>query len=281
VTVVEWLNRRRLVHFAIDRLGGRRAANAVLARVPVRRTLEGSGVRYRCRYLDSIPLAEEVFREQVYAPAVHRGIRTFVDLGSNVGYFAAFVAHVTGRRDLRGLAVDADPDMARETAWTLSVNGIASVHAVHGLVTAAGRTGESDFYLHPVKIKSSAYSLDEPGRPFADGGWRKTRVEAVDVGALWQRHFGDARCDLLKVDIEGGEADFITQDNPFLRRVDAAVVEVHKWVTTLPAIDAAMRSAGLERVRTLRDSPGLAVAHYARGKGACEGRAAPAASEAR
>jgi FkbM family methyltransferase len=264
MTAIQWLNQQRLTHVAINRLGVRRLANAVLARVPIRRTLPGSGVRYRCRYLDSVTLAEEVFRDQTYASAVPRGLSTFADLGCNVGFFEAFLAHVTGRRDLRGLAVDADADMVRETSWTLDANGLSSVHAVHGLVSGPGRAGEADFYLHPVRIKSSVYAVDEPGRP-RTGPWRKTRVPVLDLDRAWSEHFGDERCHLLKVDIEGAEADFVAPDNPFLRRVDSIVVEIHKWVIDPPIIDERLAAVGLRRTRTLADGPTLSVASYARG----------------
>jgi FkbM family methyltransferase len=265
VTALEWLNQQRFTHFAINRLGMRRVANAVLARVPIRRTLPGTGVRYRCRYLDSIALAEEVFSRRTYGPAIPAAVASFVDLGCNVGFFEAFLAHVTGRRDLRGLAVDADADMVRETSWTLRANGLSSVHAIHGLVAGPARAEageEADFYLHPVRIKSSAYAVDEPGRPFT-GPWRKTRVAVVDVERAWSERFGDVRCDLLKIDVEGGEADFITPDNAFLWRVDAVVVEIHKWVIASDAVDSRLAALGFAKTATLVDGPTLAVATYA------------------
>jgi FkbM family methyltransferase len=263
MTAIDWLNRQPLMHFAINRLGVRRAANAFLWRMPLRRTLPGSGVRYRCRYLDSITLAEEVFRQGTYSAAVPAGLSTFVDLGCNVGYFEALLAHLTGRRDLRGLAVDADADMVRETSWTLAANGLEHVHAVHGLVAAPGRTGEGEFFLHPVKIKSSSYAVDEPGRPFA-GGWRKTKVQMVDLEPLWKERFGDAPCDLIKIDIEGAEADFVRTDNAFLRRVYAVVIEIHKWVIAPDVVEERLRGLGFRRAQTLRDEPALAVVHYTR-----------------
>jgi FkbM family methyltransferase len=264
MSAVQWLNSLRVTHFAIDRLGLRRALNAALDRFPLVRTLP-SGVRYRYRYLDSVTLAEEIFRQRVYERAVSKGVVTFVDLGCNVGHFVAFVADVTGRRDLRGLAVDADPDMVAETSWVIGANGLSTVTALHGLVGAPGCTTESrEFFLHPCKIKSSAYAVDEPGQPHK-GDWKKTRVPTIDLEAVWCERVGaDVRCDLLKVDIEGSEADFVVEDNPFLRRVDALVLEIHKWVVEPSVIDARLRALGFTKLSDLCDSETLAVAHYAR-----------------
>jgi len=261
---VQWINGLRVTHFAINRLGLRRVVNAALDRFPLVRVTPG-GIRYRCRYLDSVTLAEEIFGERVYARAVSRNVRTFVDLGCNVGHFVAFVAEVTGRRDLRGLAVDADPDMIAETSWVIENNALSSVTAVHGLVAApGGAPRHSEFFLHPCKIKSSAYAVDEPGQP-PKGEWKRTRVPTIDLEAIWRESVGDdVRCDLLKVDIEGSESDFVVADNPFLRRVDAVVLEIHKWVVQPAVIDARLREAGFTKVADLCDGETLAVVHYAR-----------------
>ncbi len=251
-------SRARARSFSAGRL------SAALDRFPIGRVLP-SGVRYRCRYLDSVTLAEEIFSQRSYARAVPSTVRTFVDLGCNVGQFVAFVADVTGRRDLRGLAIDADPDMVAETQWVVDVNGLSSVTALQGLVGAPSAAVEQkDFFLHPCKIKSSAYALDEPGQPHK-GDWKKTRVPTIDLEATWRARIGDdVRCDLLKVDIEGSEADFITEDNPFLRRVDAVVVEVHKWVVDPAVIDARLRANGFAKVTDLWVTEAFAIAHYAR-----------------
>lgn len=264
MTAVEWLNKLKVTHFAIDQLGLRRVLNAALDRFPIVRTLP-TGVRYRCRYLDSVTLAEEIFTQRTYARAVPRGVRTFVDLGCNVGHFVAFLADATGRRDLRGIVVDADPDMISETRWTIETNGLDGVDAVHGLVAAPGAPiEERDFFLHPCKIKSSTYAVDEPGQP-KKGDWKKTRVSTFDLDAAWRAKMGDdVRCDLLKIDIEGSEADFITADNPFLARVDTIVLEIHKWVVAPAVIDARLRALGFTKVADLCDAPTLAVACYAR-----------------
>jgi FkbM family methyltransferase len=264
MTPVQWLNSLRVTHFAIDQLGLRRVLNSALGRFPIVRTLP-SGVRYRCRYLDSITLAEEIFSERVYARSVSPDIRTFVDLGCNVGHFVAFLADVTGGRDLRGLAVDADPDMISETEWVLETNHLSAVIPVCGLVGAPGVSdGERDFYIHPCKVKSSAYAVDEPGQP-NKGDWHPVRVRTIDLETTWRERVGDdVRCDLLKIDIEGSESDFIAEGNQFLARVRSIVVEIHKWVIAPAEIESRLRALGFAKVATLCDAEGLSVVHFAR-----------------
>jgi FkbM family methyltransferase len=264
---VEWLNSLGVVHFAIDHLRLRKVLNAALKRVPIVRTLP-SGVRYRCRFVDSVTLADDIFGKREYDLAVSRDVRTFVDLGCNVGHFVAFLADKVGRREIRGLAVDADPRMIEETHWLLAANGLSEVVALHGLVgapDAAAKSGDNDFFLHPCTIKSSTHPVDEPGDRNDKGAWKKIRVGAVDLEKEWRARLGDARCNLLKIDIEGSEAAFVTENNPFLRRVDAVVIEIHKWIVAPAEIDARLRAHGFTKLRTLKDTAALQVAHYARG----------------
>ncbi|HJZ88234.1 MAG TPA: FkbM family methyltransferase [Polyangia bacterium] len=263
MSLLRVLDRIPGIHFAINQLHMRRVINAALGWFPIVRTLPQSGVRYRWRYLDSIPLAEELFGQKVYDGAISPGLETFADLGCNVGHYIALLADRTGRRDLRGLAIDADPDMVKETEWVIAANGLSEVVPVCGLVARPGAAGERDFYLHPCKIKSSLYAVDEPGQP-DKGPWTKTRVREVDVEALWRARFGAQRCHLLKVDIEGAEADFLTEDNPFLERVDTIVLEIHKWVVSPDTIDRRLRNLGFRKTAALRDSPTLEIASYAR-----------------
>jgi FkbM family methyltransferase len=260
--LVDRLNRSPVTHALIERLHVRGIANRALGVVPIVRTLP-SGVKYRYSFLDSIPLADEIFGQKVYDRALSSDIRTFVDLGCNVGQFVARLADFTGRRDLRGLAVDADRDMIRETAWVVRANGLDGVTPVLGLVGANGSGGVGEFHLHSVKIKSSRFAVEEPGRK-SKGDWTTTHVPYVDVEMLWRGLLGDARCDLLKVDIEGSEADFVTPANPFLKRVDRIVIETHKWIVPAAEITARLGACGFRRESVLEETDALEVACFVR-----------------
>lgn len=261
-SLVDTLNRSPLTHTLIKALRLRPIANAALQRVPLVRTLP-SGVRYRLPYLDSIALAEDLFGRRIYDAAIPPRLSTFCDLGSNVGQFVALVADRTGSRDVRGLAVDADPAMVRETSWVVRANGLDGVHPVVGLVGDGAPGTPADFYLHPARIKSSRFAVPEPGQP-EKGDWIKVRAAYVDIDAIWRGTIGDVRCDLLKIDIEGGEDAFVREDNPFLARVDRVVIEVHKWIVDARDIVARLSRAGFEERGTLDETEALAVLRFAR-----------------
>lgn len=262
--IVDVVNRSPVTHKVIKALRLRPLANALLERVPIVRRLPKTGVRYRLKYIDSITLAEEIFgAARVYDEAVPPDLETFVDLGCNVGQFVAFLAERTGRRDLMGLAIDADPEMIAETSWVVRDNRLDGVHPVLGLIGSGAPGSEGDFFLHPVRVKSSRFAVPEPGQP-DKGEFTRIRVPYLDLDALWRGILGDRRCDLLKIDIEGGESELVRPDNPFFARVDRIVVECHKWVVAPEEIVARLAAMGFEKKKTLHETDGLAVITFAR-----------------
>ena len=53
-------------------------------------------------------------------------------------------------------------------------------------------------------------------------------MPCVEVEENWYKYFGDTPCDLLKVDIEGSEMDFLRNETGFLGRVRTIFIEWHK-----------------------------------------------------
>jgi hypothetical protein len=113
-------------------------ATKVLSLRPLRSTLPNR-TKYRVRYVESLRMADEIFKRQVCgAPFEGRKRKTFIDLGSNVGYFTCFAADKIGR-DAIGLAVDANLKMAEETKHHCELNGwerVKGVWAVFGFPKA-------------------------------------------------------------------------------------------------------------------------------------------------
>jgi FkbM family methyltransferase len=255
---LERIDQSKALHFMVDRLGGRRAVNGILQHVPLPRRSPG-GARYRVRYLDTVPLANEIFVQKIYDAAIDPSMRTFVDLGCNVGLFLARLAERVPPAELRGLAIDADPAMVDETRWTAFANRLDGVIPVHGLAASPSEgPAEEDFFVNSCRIISSRFAMDEPGQSVKDD-WTKVRVARVNVEALFKERIGDVPCDLLKVDIEGSERDWFVESNPMLRRARRLVIECHKWVMPLDELLGRMRAVGFGEPRFVRDSEALAV----------------------
>jgi len=234
-----------MIHTIIRLTRARDLIRWALSRFPIRRTLEDSGITYRIRSLEGFLVADEIFNRGVYDRAIQdKPIQTFIDLGCNIGLFPCALAHRTGRRDLRGLVIDANETTLEETRWHLVANQLAEVRSVRGLVGAVEEgSGTGDFYICPSELGSSQFTTPAPGQQ-PKGDWKKLRIPIVEVGKSWRQHFGEQRVDLLKIDIEGSEETFLSNETEFLRQVDAIVLEVHRWLVDPEQIERILLDAG-------------------------------------
>jgi hypothetical protein len=88
-------------------------------------------------------------------------------------------------------------------------------------------------------------------------------VPAVCVGAEWQGRFADTIVDLLKIDVEGKELDFIVYEGAFIqRRVRRLVVEWHKLWVALGDLNARLESIGFVQRGIYNETELLGVAVY-------------------
>jgi FkbM family methyltransferase len=164
----------------------------------------------------------EVFVHGEYAAAFDRLPlpSRWVDLGCHAGYFSLYVAW---KRALAGesgpgtaLLVDADSRLPPAVATLLEQNGLTDCFQfVHALV--ASGDGARDFR----ERGHMASSLAMPG--VEDG--RLTRVPILTAADLICRF--PPPYDLLKVDIEGGEYEFLRSYGDVLDAARALLIEWH------------------------------------------------------
>jgi FkbM family methyltransferase len=263
-TLITKLAGMPVVHKAIKAFRIQQVAARVLGIVPVRRTLRRSGLKYRIRFLESFLIADEIFQRGIYREAFEdRQIRTFMDLGSNVGYFPLFAVEETGRRDLVGLAVDGNEPMANESRWHIEHNNLEKITVRHGVVGYPPGVDTATFYVNPSNVASSAQAILNPEVP-AKGASREVTVPAVDVLAEWKKIAGDARIDLMKVDIEGFECNFIKNTRAALALTDRVVIEWHKWVNGRDVVDKLLAAQGFSLRKVISEDPHCGVAIYDR-----------------
>lgn len=259
MTLIQYLDGLPAFHLLVRWLRLRQLIRLALKIRPIHRTLAGSGVRYRCRDLETLGSAHRIFVGQGYGRVIDpKTTRTFADLGCNVGLFAALLAHETGRRDLKGLMVDANPAMIEETGWILRANSLDQVVPLCGLVGDKNQASTGEFYLLPSHLGSSQFPVYDPRKP-PKGEWTRVEVPAIDLEAAWQKHFGPERCDLLKINIEGSEEELLRRETVFLRRVNRIVVQWHKWLVSREAIEKALNDFRLVEVLRENESSGNAL----------------------
>jgi len=242
--ILHRLGRMRWVHHAARWLGAYALANAVLRAFPARRTLPNSGCRIRIRSVAGLALAEEMLAGQAYAVLKQLGpVQTFVDLGSNAGWFPCLLREYGCGPHPVGLLVDADPAMVDESRWHVAANGI-DAECLWGAVGVAA-DGTTTFHVNPANTSSSLtpFGADHPFP--VKGRVRTIAVPAVHVADAWRRRYGDRPVDVLKVDVEGAEFDFFRLEGNFVAAsVRAVICEWHAWHGSLDDLTALVEPLG-------------------------------------
>ncbi len=235
---------------------------------PVTRRLPRSGLRYRITSYSAWLMAQEMFRYSVYRPAMADGFAcsSFIDLGSHVGYFPLLLAEIFApQRDpraLTGLCVDASPAMAGETAWHLESNGLAGITALHGLA-GGGRQATQPFYLNSTSFLSSAFPSRHPEQMLADP-LAAIEVPVLDVGKIWRDAHGSGPIDLLKIDIEGSELQFIEDNAEILAHTRRIIVECHTWLVAEDALVNRLAASGFQPILRLNEEANSVVRIFVR-----------------
>jgi FkbM family methyltransferase len=257
------LSRSAVLRRTVRSLRLHTVCNAWLGRFPRTRRLPGSGVVYRASRIESIPLAYEMLEKgSLYdATLLPAGLSTFADLGCNVGYFTCWLAHLARGRPLRGLMVDANPETVREACWHAQANGLTEVFGLHGILGETSPTGAAEFNVYESNICSTSH-LPDLERMGLKGGWTSISVPCLSLEAEWRKRFGDTRCQLLKVDIEGSEMTFLKAEQSFLRLVDSVLLEWHKWRVSLEEVKDFLAVHGFAYVKTLEETQDMGTAFF-------------------
>ena len=263
--LISSLSRSALLRRVVRGLRLHKLGHAWLRRFPLVKRLPGSGVTYRATRLESIPLAHEMFEKgNLYdASLLPAGFTTFADLGCNVGYFTCWLAHLAQGRKLKGLMFDANPEAVQEAQWHALANGMDEVFGIHGILGETSPTGAVDFYLYESNICSTS-QLPDLEKMVLKGKWTKISVPIVSLEVEWRHRFGDMRCDLLKIDIEGSEMSFLQAEASFLRRVQSVLIEWHKWRVSLKDVTDFLARHDLVYVKTVEENENMGTAFFRR-----------------
>lgn len=161
---------------------------------------------------------QEVFLDRDYAVELPAPPRLIVDVGANVGLTALYFAH--RYPGARIVAVEPDPEnLALLRHNTAPYPNVACTGAA--VWPRAATLEVIDASADPDSLR---FAESGNGEPATDG------VPGVPLEELLRRHgvSDDARLDLVKLDVEGAEADLFRRRPPWLDRVDALVIELHE-----------------------------------------------------
>ncbi len=154
-----------------------------------------------------------------------------VDIGAGLGDYSALAQMTVGSGVVH--AYEPDPATFEMLEENLARNGARSVQTFAEAVgVVAGRYGPMGTGMHAVQTRFS---------PADDGA-----APGVTLETVLDRLPG-GRCDLVKIDCEGGEFELLlAASTDVLRRIDRIVVEVHASAAgeTRPGLDDRLAAAG-------------------------------------
>jgi FkbM family methyltransferase len=185
----------------------------------------------------------QIFIDREYACLDHlTGVGLVIDCGANVGYSSAyFLSRFPG---CRVMAVEPDPDNFRSLQRNLAPYGDRATAIRAGVWSRPAR-----LTLRPGGYRGGDHWARQVAETTADD---PNGFDAVDVGTLlaWS---GADRISVLKVDIEGAEAEVFARNyEGWLDRVEALVIELHDDTVFGPATPVFDRAVAGRPVRRSR-----------------------------
>ncbi len=179
-----------------------------------------------------------------------------VDCGANCGHFSILAETCFrvkfGQLPTAYLLVEPNPALAPILYRNLQRAGLRDrATLLPGLL--GPKSGTATLWVHPKNYLASGLSPLPGAKPHS--------VRFIDL----LPHLGDRAIDLLKIDIEGGEYDFVRENPDVLARANLVVMEIHAAPEgEREALFAALERAGLEAIAPPLESDGLCLAAWRR-----------------
>jgi FkbM family methyltransferase len=163
---------------------------------------------------------EEIWIEENYLPPGWESGpgATVVDVGANVGLFSVWAARRLGATRL--VAIEPAPDTVAALRANLERNGVQAAVVEAGVAAASGR---ATLHRRGAPALDTTFTSDLYGSRFEP----TASVELVTLDEIFSQ-FRIERCDLLKLDCEGGEYDALAgASRDTLARISNVVAEYH------------------------------------------------------
>ncbi|MEB3207661.1 MAG: FkbM family methyltransferase [Synechococcus sp.] len=169
---------------------------------------------------------EEIFFENEYQSAFQEINlpNKWLDLGCHYGYFSLYLAWLhaganPNSRPYRAFLIDADSRVGRGIADLIKLNNLdANISYMHGAISEG--SGSVSFKENLV-MSSSLSTLDESSEGVL------INVPITDQTSI-MRHLAPPY-DLVKIDVEGAEYDFLLSYKDILSSTSALIIEWHSW----------------------------------------------------
>ena len=140
-----------------------------------------------------------------------------IDAGANIGASAVFFAQAFPKAHIVAIEPEDDNfELLSENARGLSVKCIrAAVASKPGMIDLVD-PGEGSWGFRT--------STSGDGKPTGQS------VNCVTINEIYQAHALDCFPFIVKIDIEGGEADLFSQSTEWVARTPLIIIELHDWI---------------------------------------------------
>ena len=205
-----------------------------------------------------------MFAQRTYnAVLAEAPVNTFIDLGCNAGWFAVWLEAELPNPQRLGLLIDANQFIVAEAEWHLKRNRLEGHQVVYGAVGLPPESKSAVFHILPSASQSSLLAYEAGKQLPVKGRIKDVTVPAISVRREWHARFEGRPVDLMKIDIEGNELDFIRHEGDFIQgNVRTILLEWHKWHTTLAELDTALGDIGFTRLGTYHEDEKTGIAIY-------------------
>lgn len=147
------------------------------------------------------------------------------DIGANAGYYTLLMAGIVGHLG-HVHAFEPNPELVSMLNESVALNSFEARISVNQIAVAKDTERQRKFYLSQLPENSGVSALKPHTWGIAAGAYSGASESFVDTIALddYVRQQGIRRCDLVKIDVEGTEADVIFGMCSVLRELQPRVV---------------------------------------------------------
>ncbi len=183
--------------------------------------LDGTPVRMDLSFerANFLVFSDTFWLNEYEAPFDLSGIRTFVDIGANIGMASLFFLMHTNKFE-RGLLVEANPGLIDRIKKTLSAFLRDDKIIISNTCVFSGAGDSIKFHVSPHHTGGHVYD----GKPVSEG--ECIEIKAIRLRQILDRHQFQA-ADLLKMDIEGAEFEVLRDDPEVFKRFRYLCMEIH------------------------------------------------------
>lgn len=166
-------------------------------------------------------IGTELIYSHIHEPQVTRLIPCMVrpgdivlECGANIGYYTLLLSKIVGLKG-KVIALEPNPEVFSILQLNLELNGIKNVETHQ--IAIGGKDGVGRMYLKKASNLSSM--LENEGESATDS----IVVPVIRLETLYKK-LGISSCNMIRMDIEGYEADFLKGNFEFLMKLHPRIV---------------------------------------------------------